>query len=79
MGDFFFARKEYRKAIDFFNEALEVSPDHAMAWCRRGISYYYRREYDAAVTDLTRAMKLNPDIPNISTYLSTAKRKNTKR
>ncbi|MBN2798968.1 MAG: tetratricopeptide repeat protein, partial [Deltaproteobacteria bacterium] len=78
MGDFFFARKEYRKAIEFFDEALQISPDHAMALCRRGISYYYRRDYHAAVADLTKAMKLNPDIPNISTYLSTAKRKQKK-
>ena len=55
-----------------------AGPNHAMAMCRRGISHYYRKNYDTAVADLTRAQALDPDIPNISTYVGMAKRK-TKR
>lgn len=75
IGDLYFARKEYRKAIDYFNAALEVSPNHAMAFCRRGISHYYRKDYNEALEDLNNAQRLDPDIPNIRTYVSMAKKK----
>lgn len=75
VGDLYFARKDYRKAIDYFNAALEMSPNHAMAFCRRGISHYYRKNYQEAVDDLLKAQKLDPDIPNIQTFVSMAKKK----
>ena len=76
IGDLYFARKDYRKAIEYFDAALEMSPDHAMAYCRRGISHYYRKSYDLALDDLNRAEQLDDDIPNIGTYISMAKKKN---
>jgi tetratricopeptide (TPR) repeat protein len=75
IGDLYFHRKDYRKAIDYFNAALQMSPNHAMAFCRRGISHYYRKNYKEALDDLERANKLDPDIPNISSFISMAKRK----
>ena len=79
IGDLYFARKDYRKAIDYFNAALEVDARNAMAFCRRGISHYYRKNYPQAMQDLKQAQSLDPDIPNIGTYISMAKRKNKKR
>jgi hypothetical protein len=46
-----------------------------MAFCRRGISHYYRKNYRDALDDLMRAQKLDADIPNIQTYVSMAKKK----
>ena len=43
----------------------------------RGISHYYRKNYNDAVDDLTRAQKLDPEIPNIGTFVSMAKKKAT--
>ena len=78
VGDLHFARKDYNRAIDYFNEALKMAPNHAMAFCRRGISHYYRKNYQQALDDLTRAQKIDDDIPNIRTYIAMAKKK-TKR
>jgi tetratricopeptide (TPR) repeat protein len=75
IGDLYFARKDYRKAIDYFDQALQLAPNHAMAFCRRGISHYYRKNYQEAVVDLEKAKKLDPDIANIQTYISMAKKK----
>ncbi|MBX2800046.1 MAG: tetratricopeptide repeat protein [Myxococcales bacterium] len=75
IGDLYFARKDYRKAIEYFNAALEMAPNHAMAFCRRGISHYYRKNYPDALEDLLRAQRIQPDIPNIMTYVSMAKKK----
>jgi lipoprotein NlpI len=58
-----------------FNRALDVAPDHAMAFCRRGISHYYRKNYPQAMEDLMRARQLDEDIPNIATYIKMAENK----
>lgn len=79
IGDLYFARKDYRKAIEYFNAALDMSPNHAMAFCRRGISHYYRKNYQDALNDLLKAQRIQPDIPNIMTYVSMAKKKKGKR
>jgi hypothetical protein len=79
IGDLYFARKDYRRAIDYFNAALDLSPNHAMAFCRRGISHYYRKNYPDGLADLTKAMELDSDIPNIGTYISMAKKKTRSR
>lgn len=79
IGDLYFHRKDYRKAIEYFDAALQMSPNHAMAHCRRGISHYYRKNYRDAVVDLEKANKLDSDIPNISSFISMAKRKAKKR
>ena len=75
IGDLYFARKDYRKAIDYFNAALTMEPNHGMAYCRRGISHYYRKNYHDALKDLLRAEEIQPEIPNIMTYISMAKKK----
>jgi hypothetical protein len=46
-----------------------------MAFCRRGISHYYRKNYKEAVDDLLRAERLDPEIPNIQTFVSMARKK----
>jgi tetratricopeptide (TPR) repeat protein len=79
IGDLYFARKDYRKAIDYFNDALALSPNHAMAVCRRGISHYYRKNYPEALADLRKAESIDEDIPNIGTYITMAKKKSRKR
>jgi hypothetical protein len=75
IGDLYFARKDYRKAIEYFDQALLLQPNHAMAFCRRGISHYYRKNYPDAVTDLEKAKKIDPEIANIGTYISMARKK----
>jgi lipoprotein NlpI len=75
MGELFFARKDYTRAIEFFDSAIEVDANHAMARCRRGISYYYKKSYREAFLDLQKAYTLDPDIPNIRKYVQMAIKK----
>ena len=75
LGDLFFARKEYTRAIEFYNAALQKLPEHPMAICRRGISFYYKRNFADALRDLEAAYKLDKSIPNIATYVVMAKKK----
>jgi lipoprotein NlpI len=46
-----------------------------MAICRRGISFYYKRNFAEALRDLEAAYKLDKSIPNIATYVVMAKKK----
>lgn len=74
-GDLHFARKEYARAISCYDGALALDLEHALAWCRRGISHGFRDNHEQALEDLLRAKKLDPDIPNLETYLTTARSK----
>jgi len=69
IGDLFFARKDYARAISHYNDALAIQPDHALSLCRRGICQHYRRRPDRAIEDLKTAQRIDPDIPNIERYI----------
>ncbi|MCB9764676.1 MAG: tetratricopeptide repeat protein [Alphaproteobacteria bacterium] len=75
MGELFFARKDYGRAIEFFDHAIAKDASHAMARCRRGISYYYKKSYRQAFLDLQKAYTLDPEIPNIRKYVQMAIKK----
>jgi tetratricopeptide (TPR) repeat protein len=73
MGDLFFARKDYERAIHRYDAALERQPEHAMALCRRGICHHYRASRDLALDDLTQAQRIDPGIPSIERYVAMAR------
>jgi tetratricopeptide (TPR) repeat protein len=75
IGDLYFERKDYRSAIEYYDAGLTADPSHAMGFCRRGISHYSRKDYGTAVLDLNKAQQLNPELANIKTYISMAKKK----
>ena len=72
MGDLFFARKDYSRAIGHYDDALQLQPEHAMALCRRGISHHHIRRHSQAAEDLKQAARLDPNIPNIARYIRMA-------
>lgn len=69
MGDLFFSRKDYSRAIAHYDDALELQPEHAMALCRRGISHHHTRRPGQALEDLREAARVDPSIPNITRYV----------
>lgn len=75
LGDLFYGRKDYGKAVSYFNRALSIDGDHATALARRGMAHYYRRQYNAAVEDLERAKKLDPALAHVDTYISRARKR----
>jgi len=70
IGDLFFAKKDYSRAITHYTEALSIHPGHAMALCRRGISHHHRKQSTQALDDLKGAKSLDAEIPNIDRYIS---------
>ena len=47
-------------AIALFNQAIELDPKYAPAYCDRGLALTIKGELDKAVADLTTAIKLAP-------------------
>lgn len=52
---------EYVKAIELFNNALEITADPAYVIHDRGRAYAGARSYDLAIADYTKAMEMKPD------------------
>jgi len=50
----------YDRAILDFNKALEIDPEHAMAYNNRGYAYNAKGLYDLAISDLNKALEINP-------------------
>ncbi|WP_243451293.1 tetratricopeptide repeat protein [Desulfovibrio psychrotolerans] len=47
-------------AVTLLTEAVELEPEYAQAWLRRGLAYSDKRWYDLALEDLNRAVRLAP-------------------
>jgi adenylate cyclase len=52
-----------RRAVEFVDRALEIDPNHAWAWTRRGYSYVYLNEPQKALIAFDTAMSLSPRDP----------------
>lgn len=55
-------KKEYSSALPDLNRALELRPDYPNALMNRGdfYNYYYAINYDRAVADYDRVLKIDP-------------------
>ena len=58
-GNSHFDWKDYGKAIEDYNRAIELDSKYAPAFFNRARAYNAEQEYDAAITDYTQAIQLN--------------------
>lgn len=58
----YFSIKEYQKAIEDFDSALELNSRSAWAYCFRGLSHRNLKEYQQAISDFDRALALEPKL-----------------
>lgn len=58
IGDQWFMRGEYRRAIDCYDEAIRMSPGKWTAYGSRGYAWFELIIVERAVADLTEAMRL---------------------
>ena len=52
-----------RRGVEFIDRAIEIDPNHAWAWTRRGFSHVYSGEAELARSAFSRAMSLSPRDP----------------
>lgn len=55
--------KQYDKAMDDFNKAIEFGPRNAQAYLGRGVALALKNQFPRAIEDLNRAIELNPKLP----------------
>ncbi len=67
-GDAFYSKKKYEKAIESFQQALNINPDDATVNFKLGLAYLYSDTKSKAATFIDKAYKLNPNINNKIDY-----------
>ena len=60
-GEAFYCLKEYKKAIENYNKAINLGLDNSNFYSKRGESYYHLKEYEKSIEDYSRAISLNPN------------------
>jgi tetratricopeptide (TPR) repeat protein len=61
MGNDYFNRGDYDKAIFQFNIALDVEPGFGEAYNNRGLAYHAKGDNDKALADFEKAIQLRPN------------------
>ena len=54
-------KKDYDRALDDYNRAIQLKPDYAEAFNGRGLAYYGKKEYEQAIQDYSQAILLKHD------------------
>ncbi len=67
-GDNFLEKKDYRKAIALYKEAIKLAPDMKGAISNLALAYYKTGELTKAVIVYEDLLKHNPDFPGIVFY-----------
>jgi len=60
-GNIHLNAKEYQKALADYNRAIQLDPQHALAYNNRGNAYSSLEEYQKAIADYDRALQLDPN------------------
>ena len=59
-----FDEKQYDVAIEYYTKAIEVNPQNADSYTKRGNAKCWLGHYKDAVKDYTKAIELDPNIEN---------------
>jgi tetratricopeptide (TPR) repeat protein len=57
-------QENFEEAVQAFDQALQIDPTHALALNARGYAQLRLRNYQGAIDDCTRAIRLNPSYAN---------------
>ena len=55
-------QSDYDRAIEDYNRAIDLNPDHAEAYSNRGLVCEIKGDYDRAIEDYNKAIELKPDL-----------------
>ena len=50
----------YRRALQSFNQVIEMAPEFAEGWNRRATLYYHIKEYRRSIDDIKQTLRLEP-------------------
>jgi tetratricopeptide (TPR) repeat protein len=67
-GDKLYSKKNYKAAIEAYQEAIKINPDDASLNFKLGLAYLYSDTKSKAASFIDKAYKLNPNIDNRIDY-----------
>lgn len=67
-ADNHYDKKEYKKAIELYLQALDINPDDARLNLQTGLAYLYSETKSKAAKYISKAYRLNPSINNEIDY-----------
>ena len=56
-----FYKQQYEEAIEYFDKALMINPDDALALYNKGAALYYLGNYEEAIEYFDKSLMINPD------------------
>jgi len=65
MGNDFYEKGDYDKAIENYNMAILLNPIFSEAYFNRALAYYQLKNFDKSIADYTKSMELDPQNPII--------------
>ena len=71
LGDLYFAKCDYNKAIYFYLKQVKISPENYLTWLNLGLSYGTLQKYDLALENLLKADQFKPNDPQINFFIAT--------
>lgn len=67
LGHFAMSRIDFMGAKAHYDQLVRIAPYNALGWCNRGIAYGAMHEDDLALTDIDRAIELDPTLDQAHT------------
>jgi len=61
-------QKRYREAVQYYDQAIEIRPDYAMAWKNKGVAHMGMGDFAASVTAFRECLRYEPDYPYCLSY-----------
>jgi len=60
-GDAYANLGQYQRAIEDYNQTIQLKPDNDQVYNNRGIAYYYLGQHQRAIEDYNQTIQLKPD------------------
>lgn len=74
-GNIYMGMLDYPNALQAFEIALSLDNDHSFSWVNRGYYFYKHGEHNRAMSDMDRAIAINPEFTAAYAYRSLPKMK----
>ena len=76
MGGVYFNKKEYHKAIAFYENVMHLKPDYVDPYTNNAVSYLSLGRFDSGVYYLYKAIAIDPTYNRSYEYLALAYKSN---
>ena len=66
LADKSYSSSDFQSVINILNDVLQIQDNDFLIHFKLGVSYYYLKNFEAAIKHLNKSLKLKPDMKNVS-------------